>query len=50
MWYNILSRKRKKWNLYITPGLNNWPCNPTNNFPLKVCLFGTDKLVRNMIK
>ena len=30
--------------------LNNWPCNPTNNFPLKSCVFGTVKLVRNTIK
>ena len=30
--------------------LNNWPRNPTNNFPLKNCVYGTIKLVRNRIK
>ena len=49
-WYNILSRKRKKWNLYIASELNNWRCSPTNNFLLKTCLFGRDKLVRNPVK
>ena len=37
-------------NLYIGYELNNWPRNPTNNFPLKNCLFGTVKLVKNRIK
>ena len=45
-----MSRTRKKWNLYIASELNKWPCNPTNNFLLKTCLFDTDKLVRNPIK
>ena len=35
---------------YIVYELNNWPHNLTNNFPLKNCLFGTVKLVRNAIK
>ena len=34
-------------NLYIAYELCNWPHNPTNNFTLKNCLFGT---VRNAIK
>ena len=37
-------------NLYIVYELNAWPRNPTNNFPLKICLFGTVKLVRNADK
>ena len=37
-------------NIYIVYELNNWPCNPTNNFSLNNCLFGTVKLVRNAIK
>ena len=37
-------------NLYIVYELNNWPHNPTNNFYLKNCLFGTVKSVRNAIK
>ena len=37
-------------NLYIVYELNNWPPNPTYNIPLKNCLFGTAKLVRNAIK
>ena len=37
-------------NLYIVYEINNWPRNPTNNFSLKNCLFGTVKLVRNAIK
>ena len=37
-------------NLHIVYGLNNWPRNPTNNFTLKHCLFGTVKLVRNTKK
>ena len=37
-------------NLYIVSESNNWPSNLTNNFPLKNCLFGTVKLVRNTIK
>ena len=36
--------------LYIVYELNTWPRNPTNNFTLKNCLFGTVKLVRNVIK
>ena len=36
--------------LYIVYQLNNCPRNPTNNFHLKNCLFGTLKLVRNAIK
>ena len=35
--------------LYIVYELNNWPRNTTNNFPLKICLFGTVQLVRNTI-
>ena len=27
--------------------LNTWPRNPTNNFTLKNCLFGTVKLTKN---
>ena len=30
--------------------LNHCPRNPANHFPLKNCLFGTFKLVRNVIK
>ena len=30
--------------------MNTWPRNPTNNFTIKNCLFGTVKLVRNTIK
>ena len=37
-------------NLYIVYELRNWPQNPTNSFPLKSCLFGTVKLVRNTIQ
>ena len=37
-------------NLNIVYELNNWPRNPTNNFPLKNYLFGTVKLVRKVIK
>ena len=36
--------------MYIVYEINNWPPNPTNNFSLKNCLFGTVKLVRNAIK
>ena len=28
----------------------NWPRNPTNNFPLNSCLFGTFKLFKNVTK
>ena len=45
-----MSRKCKNWNLDIASELKKWPYNPTNNFPLKPCLFGRDKLVRNGIK
>ena len=31
-------------NLHIFYELNNWPCYPTNNYPLKNCLFDTVKL------
>ena len=37
-------------NLFLLSELNNWPRNPTNNFLLKNCLFGTVNLVRNTIK
>ena len=37
-------------NLYIVYELNNWLHNSTNNFPLKNCLLGTAKLVRNTDK
>ena len=37
-------------NLYIVYELNTWPHNPTNNFTLKNCLFGTVKLTRNADK
>ena len=37
-------------NLYIVYDLHTWPCNPTNNFSLKSCLFGTVKLTRNADK
>ena len=30
--------------------MNTWPCNTTNNFTLKNCLFGTVKLTRNTDK
>ena len=44
-WYtNFIS------NLYIVYQLNKWPRNPSNNFPVKICLFGTVKLVRNRVK
>ena len=34
-------------NLYIVYELNTWPRNPTNNFTIKNCFFGTVKLTRN---
>ena len=37
-------------NLYIVYKLNNQSSNPSNNFPLKNCLFVTVKLVNNAIK
>ena len=37
-------------NSCIVYELNNWPHNPTNNFPLENCLFGTVKLTRNAVK
>ena len=37
-------------NLYIVYELNNQSCNPSNNFPLKNCLFVPFKLVNNAIK
>ena len=36
--------------LYVVYELNNWPCYPKNNFPVKNCLFGKAKLVKNAIK
>ena len=33
--------------LYIVYELNTWPSNPTNNFTIKNCVFGTVKLTRN---
>ena len=38
------------FNFYIVCELNNWPRNPTYNFPAKNCLFGRVKLVKNAIK
>ena len=37
-------------NLRTVYELNTWPRNPTKNFTLKDCLFGTVKLLRNKIK
>ena len=37
-------------NLYIIYELNYWPRYHINNFPLKNCLFGTVKLVRNTVE
>ena len=37
-------------NVCIVYKLNNWPRNPTNNFPQQNCLLGTVKLVRDAIK
>ena len=37
-------------NLYTVYELNIWPHNPTDNFTLKNCLFGTVKLIRNTDK
>ena len=37
-------------NLYIVSELNTWPLNPTNNFTLESCLFGTVELTRNVGK
>ena len=34
-------------NFFIDYELNIWPRNPTNNFTLKNCFFGTVKLTRN---
>ena len=34
-------------NSYIVSELNNWPRNPTNNFPLNKCLFDGVILTRN---
>ena len=36
--------------LYIVYKWNKWPRNPTNNFTLNNCLFGTVKLTRNAEK
>ena len=36
--------------LYIVYEWNKWPRNPTNNFTLKNCLFGTVKLTRSAEK
>ena len=38
------------FNFYIVCELNNWPRNPTYNFPPKNCLFGRVKLVKNAVK
>ena len=37
-------------NLHIVYKFDNWPRNPTSNFPLKKYLLGTVKLIRNVIK
>ena len=37
-------------NLYIASELNNWPCNPRNDFAIKDCLLGIVKLTTNAIK
>lgn len=37
-------------NVYIVYELNVWSRNPTENFPLQNCLFGTVKLVRTAVK
>ena len=37
-------------NLYMVHELNTWPRNTTNNFTLKIFLFGTSKLTRNADK
>ena len=37
-------------NLHIVYKFDNWPRNPTSNFPLKKYLLGTVKLIRNIIK
>ena len=37
-------------NLYIVFELNNWPDSRTSTFPPRNCLFGTVKLVRNVVK
>ena len=37
-------------NVYIVYELNVWSPNPTDNFPLENCLFGTVKLARTAIK
>ena len=37
-------------NLYIVYELNNSPCNPTNDFTLKNCLFCTVRLTKNADK
>ena len=36
--------------LHIVYELNSWPRNQTNTFPIKKCLFGIVKLIRNTIK
>ena len=38
------------FNLYIIYELNNWPHDPTNNSPLKSCLFSTVKFATNVSK
>ena len=37
-------------NLYVVFELNNWPDSCTSAFPPRNCLFGTVKLVRNVVK
>ena len=36
--------------LFIVYELNNCLCNPSNNFPIKNCLFGTAKLAKNAME
>ena len=36
--------------IYIVYELNNWLCNPADNFPLKRCLLVTVKVARNAVK
>ena len=37
-------------NAYIVSDLDSWLRNPTNNFKLRNCLFGTTSIVRNIDK
>ena len=36
--------------MYIVYEINTWPCNPSNNFMLKYCLFSTVELTRKADK